>query len=299
MEVRRIYPSGYCKGVALALGKVRKAIEQYPGQPVYVLGMIVHNRYVVEAFDRLGVITLQSRDKTKRQLLEEIESGVVIFTAHGSDPKLRQFAADKGLIVIDATCPDVRKNEDLIREHLLQGYSVIYIGVRNHPEAEAVLSLSPDIHLVSSFEDIGSLNIDNPKILLTNQTTMSILQTGELIEAIRKKYPDLKAVEEICDATYRRQMAVANEKKADTLVVVGDPVSNNTSQLVKMANKENIRRVYKVQNAQELAQYDLSECEKVAVTAGASTPDYLIRQVISYLQSNDQQYLLIDMDKIL
>ncbi|MBR0137517.1 MAG: 4-hydroxy-3-methylbut-2-enyl diphosphate reductase [Erysipelotrichaceae bacterium] len=299
MEVKRIYPSGYCKGVALALSKVRKAVEDYPDLPVYVLGMIVHNRYIVEAFDRMGVITLQSKEKTKKELLEEIGSGVVIFTAHGSDPKLREYAAEKGLIVIDATCPDVRKNEDLIKEHLAQGYSVIYIGVRNHPEAEAVLSLNDDIHLVSDFKDIEELNIDNPLILLTNQTTMSILQTGEMIKAIQKKYPEIKTVEEICDATYRRQMAVAQEKEADTLVVVGDPVSNNTSQLVKMADAENIRRIYKVQNAQELAQYDLSECEKIAVTAGASTPDYLIRQVIAYLQTADQQHLLIDMDKIL
>lgn len=298
MEVKRIYPSGYCKGVAAALQKVKQAVKDYPDRKIYVLGMIVHNSYIVQAFEKMGVITLQSKTRSKKELLDEIDEGVIIFTAHGAAQSLKDEAERKGLIVVDATCDDVRKNEDLIREYLSNDYDIIYIGVRNHPEAEAVLSISDRIHLVSNTDDLSSLVIDNRHILLTNQTTMSILETGKLIEQIKEKYPDITVEKEICNATYARQSAVNSETEADTLVVVGDPVSNNTNQLCKMAGS-NIRYIYKVQNSEELLNCDFSDSEKIAVTAGASTPGYLINQVIGYLQNKEEKYLHTDIDQIL
>ncbi|MGB4626991.1 MAG: 4-hydroxy-3-methylbut-2-enyl diphosphate reductase, partial [Erysipelotrichaceae bacterium] len=174
MEVVKVIPSGYCKGVINAINKVKQAIKDYPDKQIYILGMLVHNRYVVGGFQLNNVITLSDKNKSKEQLLDDIDDGVVVFTAHGIDPKIKQKAIDKGLIVVDATCSDVTKNANLCLEHLKNGYDVAYIGKENHPESDAVLALNEKIHLITNINDVNNTDITNNKILITNQTTMSI-----------------------------------------------------------------------------------------------------------------------------
>ncbi|MBQ6655018.1 MAG: 4-hydroxy-3-methylbut-2-enyl diphosphate reductase [Erysipelotrichaceae bacterium] len=298
MQADRVIPSGYCKGVINAISLARKTRAQYPDEKIYIMGMLVHNHYVVQAFSQLGIVTLNDESRTKLELLDEISEGVVIFTAHGIDPRIRQHALDRGLKVVDATCSDVTRNAELCQKYLADGYDIIYIGKARHPESEAVLALSDRIRLVTCEKDIDDLQLGNAEILVTNQTTMSILDTAHLIERIRQRYPKSVVVEEICSATRRRQQAILDLKGYDTLIVVGDPKSNNTAQLASIA-RGRIKHIYKVEKASDLLQYDLSDSHKAAVTAGASTPSYLTDQLISYLRTGEKKYLEIDLNKVI
>ena len=299
MEVKKVIPSGYCKGVVNAINQVKQAIRDYPDKQIYILGMLVHNRFVVGGFQLHNVITLSDKNKSKAELLDEIDDGVVVFTAHGIDPKIKQKAIDKGLIVVDATCSDVTKNANLCIEHLKRGYDIAYIGKKNHPESEAVLALDKKIHLITDTEDVYNLNISNENILITNQTTMSINDIETIINILLEKYPHAKVVEEICNATRTRQQAVKDLQGFDTLIVVGDPNSNNTTQLANIGKQAKIKNIYKIENSLELTSINLDNINQVAVTSGASTPNYLTQQVIDYLKTKDEQYLKVDLEKIL
>ena len=282
MEIKRVVPSGYCKGVVNAINIVKKTKEQYPNENIYILGMIVHNSYVSKQMEDLGVITLEDPNLSKEELLDTIDKGVVIFTAHGISDKIKQKALDKGLICVDASCVDVLKNKDLIKSYLDKGYDIVYFGKKNHPEAEAILSLSNNIHLVSNISDINNLNISNDNLFITNQTTMSYLEVEDMLKLIKDKYPTCIIQKEICNATSSRQLAITNIKDGDVLYVVGDVKSNNTNKLKEIGSKY-FKKVFLISNYKEINKKDLVNENKIYVTAGASTPPILIDEVIDYL----------------
>lgn len=282
MEIKRVVPSGYCKGVVNAINIVKKTKEQYPNEKIYILGMIVHNSYVSKQMEDLGVITLEDPNLSKEELLDTIDKGVVIFTAHGISDKIKQKALDKGLICVDASCVDVLKNKDLIKSYLDKGYDVVYFGKKKHPEAEAILSLSNNIHLVSNISDIDNLNISNDNLFITNQTTMSYLEVEDMLKLIKDKYPTCIIQKEICNATSSRQLAITNIKDGDVLYVVGDVKSNNTNKLKEIGSKY-FKKVFLISNYKEINKKDLVNENKIYVTAGASTPPILIDEVIDYL----------------
>ena len=282
MEIKRVVPSGYCKGVVNAINIVKKTKEQYPNENIYILGMIVHNSYVSKQMEDLGVITLEDPNLSKEELLDTIDKGVVIFTAHGISDRIKQKALDKGLICVDASCVDVLKNKDLIKSYLDKGYDVVYFGKKKHPEAEAILSLSNNIHLVSNISDINNLNISNDNLFITNQTTMSYLEVEDMLKLIKDKYPTCIIQKEICNATSSRQLAITNIKDGDVLYVVGDVKSNNTNKLKEIGSKY-FKKVFLISNYKEINKKDLVNENKIYVTAGASTPPILIDEVIDYL----------------
>ena len=282
MEIKRVVPSGYCKGVVNAINIVKKTKQEYPNENIYILGMIVHNSYVSKQMEDLGVITLEDPNLSKEELLDTIDKGVVIFTAHGISDKIKQKALDKGLICVDASCVDVLKNKDLIKSYLDKGYDVVYFGKKKHPEAEAILSLSDNIHLVSNISDIDNLNISNDKLFITNQTTMSYLEVEDMLKLIKNKYPTCIIQKEICNATSSRQLAITNIKDGDVLYVVGDVKSNNTNKLKEIGSKY-FKKVFLISNYKEINKKDLVDENKIYVTAGASTPPILIDEVIDYL----------------
>ncbi len=284
MEIKRIVPSGYCKGVVNAINIVKKTRIEYPNSNIYILGMIVHNSYVSKQMSDLGVITLDDSIKSKEELLDDINEGVVIFTAHGISDQIKQKAKDKGLICVDASCVDVIKNKELIKTYLNNDYEVIYFGKKKHPEAEAVLALSNKIHLVCNINDIEKLNISNNKIFVTNQTTMSYMEVEEMINILKNKYPNCLVQKEICNATSSRQLAVTNINDGDVLYVVGDVKSNNTNKLKELGAKH-FKKSFLISNYQEINKKDLINQNKIYVTAGASTPPNLIDEVIKYLSS--------------
>ena len=282
MEIKRVVPSGYCKGVVNAINIVKKTKQEYPNENIYILGMIVHNSYVSKQMEDLGVITLEDPNLSKEELLDTIDKGVVIFTAHGISDKIKQKALDKSLICVDASCVDVLKNKDLIKSYLDKGYDVVYFGKKKHPEAEAILSLSDNIHLVSNISDIDNLNISNDKLFITNQTTMSYLEVEDMLKLIKDKYPTCIIQKEICNATSSRQLAITNIKDGDVLYVVGDVKSNNTNKLKEIGSKY-FKKVFLISNYKEINKKDLVNENKIYVTAGASTPPILIDEVIDYL----------------
>ena len=284
MEVKRVVPSGYCKGVVNAIKLAKQTREENPDDKIYILGMLVHNSFVSDELASLGIVTLDDSFKNKEELLDEVNEGIIIFTAHGISDKIKNKAAAKGLRYVDATCVDVLKTQNIIRDHLDEGYEIIYFGKKKHPEAEAVLSISDKIHLVTNEKGLEDLDLKGKKLFLTNQTTMSYLELKDLIEKVKQIYPQTVVQEEICNATSSRQEAIAKLTDCDLLYVVGDSKSNNTNKLVDIARKQGIRKVLLIHSYKDIDKNDLKDVEKVYVTAGASTPPLLIDEVISFLK---------------
>ncbi|MGL5978766.1 MAG: 4-hydroxy-3-methylbut-2-enyl diphosphate reductase [Erysipelotrichaceae bacterium] len=284
MEVIKVVPRGFCKGVVGAIELAKRTRKEYPNEKITILGMLVHNKYVVEALYNLNIETVEDKTKTRLELLDEINEGIVIFTAHGIDARAFEKALSKGLKVIDATCPDVTKTQVLIQSYLNNDYDVLYIGKKGHPESEASLTLSPRVHLLERIEDLEHI-APMKKLFLTNQTTMSMEDVASIIEQARLRFPDLVVCEEICDATRMRQRAVAALQDVDLLYVVGDPHSNNSTRLAKIALHHGVARSILIESVADINANDLIDVKRVAVTAGASTPTYLTKQVIAYLES--------------
>lgn len=285
MKVKRVVPSGYCKGVVNAIKLAKKTKQENQNENVYVLGMLVHNSFVSEELSKLGIVTLDDTNCSKEELVDQIDDGIVIFTAHGISDHIKQKVIDKNLKYVDASCVDVLKTQNIIRQRINEGYDVIYFGKHSHPEAEAVISISDKIHLVSNEQQLNDLNIDNDKIFLTNQTTMSYLELADLIDKAKEKYPQILIEKEICNATSSRQMAIVNLEDCDLLYVVGDSKSNNTNKLVEVGKKQGIKKVVLIHDYKDIKDEDLIDVEKVYVSAGASTPPALIDEVINYLSS--------------
>ncbi|MED1781751.1 4-hydroxy-3-methylbut-2-enyl diphosphate reductase [Brevibacillus fortis] len=289
MEVIKISPRGYCYGVVDAMVLALRTAQNFDlPRPIHILGMIVHNAHVVEAFEKQGIKTLDGEDRLA--LLDQVNEGTVIFTAHGVSPEVRKKARDKGLTVVDATCPDVTKTHDLIREKVAEGYHVLYIGKKGHPEPEGAMGIAPDhVHLVQKLEELDALDLPTGKLIVTNQTTMSQWDVKHLMDAILQRFPGVEVHNEICLATQVRQEAVAEQVgEADLCLVVGDPRSNNSNRLAQVS--EEIANVpsYRIADLSELDIEWLRGKRNVAVTSGASTPTPLTKEVISFLEQFDE-----------
>lgn len=290
MEVIKVSPRGYCYGVVDAMVIARNAaLDKNLPRPIYILGMLVHNENVTEAFKEEGIITLDG--KNRKEILEKVDQGTVIFTAHGVSPEIRQLAKEKGLVTIDATCPDVTKTHVIIEEKTKQGYEVIYIGKKGHPEPEGAIGVAPGlVHLVSNTSDIDQLDIKNDKIIITNQTTMSSWDVKDLMEYCLKKFPQAEIYNEICQATQVRQEAVAKQAgDADVLIVVGDPKSNNSNRLAQVSEEIAGTKSYRVADVTEIEIDWIRNAKRVAVTSGASTPTPITKEVIHFLEQFDPE----------
>ncbi|WOQ71495.1 4-hydroxy-3-methylbut-2-enyl diphosphate reductase [Bacillus stratosphericus] len=286
MNVIKISPRGYCYGVvdAMVIAK-NAALDQNLPRPIYILGMIVHNKHVTDAFEEDGIYTLDGPNRL--DILKQVESGTVIFTAHGVSPEVRQIAEEKGLVAIDATCPDVTKTHELISEKTADGYDIIYIGKKGHPEPEGAVGVAPDkVHLVETEADIKALDLTSDKLLITNQTTMSQWDVHDLMELIKEKYPHVEYHQEICLATQVRQEAVSQQAgQADLTIVVGDPKSNNSNRLAQVSMEIAGTQAYRIGDLSELKLEWLQGVKTVAVTAGASTPTPITKEVIRFLEN--------------
>lgn len=286
MKVLAVVPRGYCKGVVRAINIAKK--NAHCQQPVSILGMIVHNQYIVNALEELGIRTIDIKGKTRLELLEEINEGKVIITAHGASQKVFDRAKEKGLEVIDASCLDVIKTHDLIKNKLHQGYEILYIGKNGHPEAEGAISIDQKrIHLISKKEDIDLIDKDK-KYIMTNQTTMSLYDVYDLCEYAKKVLDHVEIEKETCTATKIRQEAIKNiDKDVDIILIVGDPHSNNTQKLASIAKNTHHCAVYMIESIEELNTEWLKGKTYAAVSSGASTPTYLTNQIINYLKQFD------------
>jgi 4-hydroxy-3-methylbut-2-en-1-yl diphosphate reductase len=285
MHVIKISPRGYCYGVVDAMVIARNAsLDKSLPRPIYILGMIVHNKHVTDAFEQEGIITLDGQNR--KDILEQVDKGTVIFTAHGISPEVRELAKKKGLVTIDATCPDVTKTHQLIEEKVKEDFQIIYIGKKGHPEPEGAVGVAPGkVHLVESEKDVEELTIQHPKLIVTNQTTMSQWDVLHVIQKVQEKYPHVEVHKEICMATQVRQEAVAEQATdADVTIVVGDPMSNNSNRLAQVSKEIAGTTAYRIADISELNIDWIKDAKTVAVTSGASTPTPITKEVITFIE---------------
>jgi 4-hydroxy-3-methylbut-2-enyl diphosphate reductase len=273
-------PRGFCAGVVRAIDIVRIALEVF-GPPIYVRKEIVHNRYVVEELAAKGAIFVDS--------VREVPAGErVIYSAHGVSPEVREGSQRRKLRVIDATCPLVTKVHVEAVRFAREGYSLILIGHRDHDEVIGTLGEAPQAtQVVSTVEEVESLVVPDPKrVAYLTQTTLSLDETRDIIAALNKKFPNIQgpAAQDICYATENRQVAVKEvARDADLLLVVGSENSSNSNRLVEVARKQGTPS-YLIDSSGDIRAEWLQGVTTVALTAGASAPENLVQEVVSFLE---------------
>jgi len=288
MEIIKISPRGYCYGVVDALQIARQAAKDTTlPRPIYIIGQIIHNRHAIDELTSMGIVTLDGSDRVT--ILEQVQEGTVIFTAHGVSPQVKRRAKERGLHCIDATCPDVTVTHDLVRDLASKGYYIIYIGKKGHPEPEGVMGEVPGhISLVETEADVDELSLTSEqeqRLAVSTQTTLSKWDTQRVIQRIKARYPQAEVHIDICHATQTRQEAVVEQARgADLTVVVGDPRSNNTNRLVQVSEELAGVPAVRIEDLSQLKKEWLKGKQRVAVTAGASTPSQLTREVIRFLE---------------
>ncbi len=281
MEVVLANPRGFCAGVDRAIEIVEVALARF-GAPIYVRHEIVHNQYVVDDLRAKGAVFIEDP--------ADVPAGaLLIYSAHGVSPAIREAARTRGLRTIDGTCPLVTKVHVETMRMLNDGYDVVLVGHAGHVEVEGTMGHAPDrIHLIQTVEDVASLVVRNPdKLGCVTQTTLSVDDTRDVIEALAARFPNVRLPrkDDICYATQNRQNAVKQLlERAQLILVVGSPASSNANRLVELARKSGVA-AYMVQNGDEIDPDWLEDVECVGVTASASTPELLVEQVVERLRS--------------
>ncbi len=280
MKVLLANPRGFCAGVDRAIEIVEKALEKH-GAPVYVRHEVVHNKFVVDDLKQKGAIFVEEVD-------EAPDNKVIIFSAHGVSQQVRSNTKAKNVIIYDATCPLVTKvHKEVVRKQK-QDHQVVLIGHKGHPEVEGTLGQSQSdkqVNLVETVEDVGRLNLDDSNVSYTTQTTLSVDDTKDIVEALKSKYPNINSPkkDDICYATQNRQDAVKTlMHMSDVLLVLGSKNSSNSNRLREIAEKLG-KNAYLIDNATEINNNWLNNINTVGVTAGASAPEVLVQEVVNYL----------------
>ncbi len=275
-------PRGFCAGVERAIDIVEQALEVC-GPPVYVRREIVHNGYVVDKLRAKGAIFVDELDEVP-------DRATVIFSAHGVAPAVRQEAQRRGLRVIDATCPLVTKVHLEAVRYAREGYSIVLIGHEDHDEVIGTLGEAPDrIHVIASAAEVEALEVPDPhKVAYLTQTTLSVDDTREVIDALRRKFPRIvgPSRDDICYATQNRQAAVKTVAgDVDVLLVIGAANSSNSLRLVEVAQSAGTR-AYLINDVRDVRPEWLAGVRRVGVTAGASAPEVLVTEVVRALEAS-------------
>ncbi|MFJ4684486.1 4-hydroxy-3-methylbut-2-enyl diphosphate reductase [Streptomyces sp. NPDC088789] len=279
-------PRGYCAGVDRAVIAVEKALEQY-GAPIYVRHEIVHNKYVVQTLERKGAVFVERT--------EEVPAGnIVMFSAHGVAPVVHEEAARGQLATIDATCPLVTKVHKEAVRFADEDYDILLIGHEGHEEVIGTSGEAPDhIQLVDGPADVAKVQVrDESKVVWLSQTTLSVDETMETVDALKEKFPQLIAPpsDDICYATQNRQLAVKQMgEEADLVIVVGSRNSSNSKRLVEVAKLAGARAAYLVDYASEIEEAWLEGVTTVGVTSGASVPEVLVEEVLEWLSQRSYE----------
>jgi 4-hydroxy-3-methylbut-2-enyl diphosphate reductase len=281
MDILLANPRGFCAGVDRAIIIVEQALEKF-GAPIYVRHEVVHNKFVVDELKNKGAIFIEE--------LDEVPTGnTVIFSAHGVSKAVREEAEQRGLRVFDATCPLVTKVHIEVDKMHQAGREIIMIGHKAHPEVEGTMGQSDSgMYLVETPEDVEALKVTDPtKLSYVTQTTLSIDDAAMIVEALKKKFPEIQGPrsDSICYATQNRQDAVKiMAKDCDLVIVVGSPNSSNSNRLREVAQNQGVE-AYMVDNASHLKPEWVQGKKHVGISAGASAPEVLVQEVIAKLQS--------------
>ena len=284
LKILRAAPRGFCAGVDRAIQIVEKALEKY-GAPVYVRHEIVHNAFVVEGLKKKGAVFVEELDEIPN------DGQPVIFSAHGVPKSVPGAAEKRNMFYIDATCPLVSKVHKEAERHFAAGRHIVLIGHKGHPEVIGTMGQLPQgaVSLVETQKDIEKLELDTDKeIAYCTQTTLSVDDTAELVEALKSKYPDIVQPhkEDICYATTNRQAAVKHiAANCDAMIVLGAPNSSNSNRLVEVSKVYGCEKAMLVERAEGLSYEFLDGVDILGLSAGASAPDILIEEVIEALKS--------------
>jgi 4-hydroxy-3-methylbut-2-enyl diphosphate reductase len=273
-------PRGYCAGVDRAVQTVEHALEHY-GAPVYVRKQIVHNLHVVQALEARGAIFVEETDEVP-------EGSIVVFSAHGVAPEVHEQAAARQLRAIDATCPLVTKVHHEVRRFANDDYDILLIGHEGHEEVVGTSGEAPDhITLVDGPESVDSVEVRDPaKVVWLSQTTLSVDETMQTVEALRERFPLLQAPpsDDICYATQNRQAAVkVIAPQVDLFLVVGSANSSNSVRMVEVADASGAKAARLVENAAAIDESWLTDVTTVGLSSGASVPEVLVREVTEWL----------------
>jgi len=280
MKVLLANPRGFCAGVNMAVQCVEQVLE-LRGAPVYVFHEIVHNRHVVDDLRARGVVFVDS--------IEQVPPGsVVVYSAHGVSPKVRLQSQDRKLVEVDATCPLVTKVHLEVLRFAKKGYTIIFVGHRDHDEAIGTVGEAPNnIIVVESPEDVLKLQVsDTARLAYVTQTTLSVSDANRVVDALQQRFPTIKGPpkEDICYATTNRQAAVADlSVEADLVLVIGSKNSSNSQRLVERANERG-KPAYLIDDDSELQADWFENVKSVLVTAGASAPEHLVDALLERLR---------------
>ncbi len=281
MDITLANPRGFCAGVDRAIDIVNRALDIFE-PPIYVRHEVVHNKFVVDNLRDRGAVFVD-------ELHEVPDDSIVIFSAHGVSKAVQSEAKDRGLKVFDATCPLVTKVHMEVARYSSKGSEMILIGHKGHPEVEGTMGQydhdnGGDIYLVEDVTDVQALTPNNPDALsYVSQTTLSMDDTAIVIEALRKKFPNIRGpkTDDICYATQNRQDAVKDlAKQCDLILVVGSPNSSNSNRLRELGERMGAD-AYLIDNAQEIDATWFADDKTVGITAGASAPEVLVQQVVN------------------
>jgi 4-hydroxy-3-methylbut-2-enyl diphosphate reductase len=281
MQVILAQPRGFCAGVVRAVKIVEQALKIY-GTPIYVLHEIVHNRHVVEDLKNQGALFIEA--------LNDVPAGAVtIFSAHGVATAVVENARKRNLKIIDATCPLVTKVHLQAQQYSRQGFEIIIIGHPGHPEVEGTRGrIEGPVHVLSSSGEVAVIDVENPgRLAYVTQTTLSIDDTREMIDALKKRFPAIRGPElsDICYATQSRQNAVHRlAKNIDLLLVVGAHNSSNSNRLREVGEQSGLS-AHLIENPDDLHRSWFSEKTRVGITAGTSAPEAMVRKVLRRLRT--------------
>jgi 4-hydroxy-3-methylbut-2-en-1-yl diphosphate reductase len=279
VDVLLANPRGFCAGVERAIEIVERALAQH-GAPIYVRHEIVHNKYVVENLRSKGAVFVEELDEVPR-------GATVIFSAHGVAKAVQADAEKRGLKVFDATCPLVTKVHMEVAKMLREGYEIVMIGHRGHPEAEGTMGQAANgMHLVETVEDVAGLRPASERLAYVTQTTLSVDDAAQIVAALKARFPAIRGPkrDDICYATQNRQDAVKfMAPQCDVVIVVGSPNSSNSNRLREVAQNMGVD-AYMVDNASGLRPDWIAGKKRVGVSAGASAPEILVEEVVARLK---------------
>ena len=288
MKVEILEPKGYCAGVTNAINLAIKVRNEHPNDDVFVLGMLVHNDFVINYLKSKNITVIENSEE-KGSIYDQAnnlkDGSIVIFTAHGHTRTLHSLALSKNFAIYDAICPKVEQNIKTIENNLKNGHQAIYIGIKNHQEVEASLSLDKNVlfYDVKGTFDFSLVTDNSP--LVVNQTTLNVLDLKDIHNLILKNIPDARIENEICNATRRRQQAIIElEDDVDAIIVVGDKKSSNTNRLFEIAKTSHHNALaLMVSNADEINLKELQNKNRIVISSGASTPIELINAIYELL----------------
>lgn len=278
-KIIKAHPQGFCDGVVRAIKMTKDALnDPNTPRPIYILGSVVHNKEISNAFKSLGLIEINHND------ISNIKEGSIIISAHGVAPSVIESIKNNNVNIIDTTCKKVKYLHNLVKEKIDSGYDVLFIGKENHEETKGVLGISNKVHLYDTSSDYSKYN----KLILVCQTTLCYKDVLKEYEQIKLKYPNIEIACEICDATYLRQKAgIESSKDSDLVLVIGDKTSNNANSLVKTIKEIN-PNCYLIEQIEDLKDINFNNIKNITITSAASTPKAITDEVVETLNNIDK-----------